>query len=136
MGHPVELKFFHHTSENLRFISISIELGMNHYFRSEEKTSKGSSHSKKEKKVVNFHNWGRRGVIPKFWHFHNFFFACSNSSKSAIKFFCKGGRGTPWPIYFENLDDYQLNIDFFQSFFGFSRENFSYFAHSGFLVME
>ena len=44
-------------------------------------------------------------------------FACSNLSKSAIKFFCKGGRGTPWPIYFENLDDYQLNIDFFQSFF-------------------
>ena len=28
-----------------------------------------------------------------------FFLACSNSSKSAIKFFCKGGRGTPWPIY-------------------------------------
>ena len=45
------------------------------------------------------------------------FFACSNSSKYAIKFFCKVGRGTPWPIYFENLDDYQLNIDFFQSFF-------------------
>ena len=70
----------------------------------------------KKKKVVNFHNWGG-GSSQKFDIFTTFFFACSNSSKSAIKFFCKGGRGTPWPIYFENLDDYQLNIDFFQSFF-------------------
>ena len=28
------------------------------------------------------------------------FFACSNTSKSAIKFFCKVGRGIPWPIQY------------------------------------
>ena len=44
------------------------------------------------------------GIIQKFWHFHNFFFACSNSSKSAIEFFCKGGRGTPWPNYLHFLN--------------------------------
>ena len=62
------------------------------------------------------------GVIPKCWHFHNFFlffFACSNSSISAIKIFFEGGKGTPWPIYFENLDNFQLNIDFFLSILGF-----------------
>ena len=64
------------------------------------------------------------------------FFACSNLSKSAIKFFCRGSRGTPWPIYFENLDNHQLNIDLIKKFFGFSKEKFSYFAHNGFLVME
>ena len=74
-------------------------------------------------------------VIPKFCHFHNFFIACSNSSKSEMKFFFKGSRGTPWPIYFEN---YQLNIDFYKSslYFQCSREKFSYFAHNDFLVME
>ena len=76
------------------------------------------------------------GSSQKFDIFITFFFACSNSSKSAIEFFCNGVRGTPWPIYFENLDDYQLNIDFFQIFFGFSRENFSYFAHNGFQVIK
>ena len=50
----------------------------------------------RKKKVVNFHNWG--GGHPKSLTFSQlflFFFACSNSSKSAINFFCKGGRGTP-----------------------------------------
>ena len=42
---------------------------------------KGRIHSKK--KVVNFHDIFRP------------FFVCSNSSKYAIKFFCRGGRGTP-----------------------------------------
>ena len=45
--------------------------------------------------------------------------ACSNSSKSAIKFFCRGGRGTPWRIFFENFDNCQLNIDFLKFFGGF-----------------
>ena len=62
------------------------------------------------------------GGIPKCWHFHNFFlffFACSNSSISAIKIFFEGGRGTPWPKYFENLDNFQLNIEFLLTILGF-----------------
>ena len=55
------------------------------------------------------------------------------SINSRAKWGRQGGRGTLWPIHF---DDYQLNIEFLQSFFGFSRENFCYFAHNGFLVME
>ena len=96
---------------------------------------KGRIHSKKEK-VVNFHNWGGHPKMLTFSQLFFIFFACSNSSKSAIKFLCKGGRGTPWQIYSENLYDYQLNIDFFQSFFWFSSENFSYFAHNGFQVIK
>ena len=38
-------------------------------------------------------------LFATFKLFSLFFFACSNSSKSEIKFFCKWGRGTPWPIY-------------------------------------
>ena len=38
----------------------------------------------------------RGGGHPKSWKFSQlFFFACSNTSKSAIKFFCKVGRGIP-----------------------------------------
>ena len=39
-------------------------------------------------------------------------------------FLSRGYRGTPWQIYFENLDNYQLNIDFFKSFLGFQGRNF------------
>ena len=38
------------------------------------------------------------------------------------------GRVTPWPIYFENLNDYQLNIDFFQSFFWVFKGEFFLFC--------
>ena len=61
--------------------------------------NKGSIHLKK--KIVNFYNLGGRGwggSSQYFYIFTTFFLACSNSSKSAIKFFFKGGRGTPWPI--------------------------------------
>ena len=75
---------------------------------------------KKKKKLWIFTTGG--GVIPKYWHFHNFFIfflVCSNSSISAIKIFFEGGRGTPWPKYFENLDNFQLNIEFFLTILGF-----------------
>ena len=77
-----------------------------------------------EKKKLWIFTTGGEGGHPKILTFSQFFFACSNSSKSAIKFFCKGGRGIPWPIYFENLDNYQVNIDFLKSFLGFQGKIF------------
>ena len=85
--------------------------------------AKGRIHSKK--KVVNFHNWGGGGSsqnVDIFTTFFSFFFACSNSSISAIKFFCLKGLGVPPDQY--TLKTYQLNIDFFKSFLGFQGRNF------------
>ena len=90
---------------------------------------------KKKKKVVNFHNWG--GGHPKMLTFSQLFFiffACSNSSISAIKNFFEGGRGTPRPIYFENFDNFQLNIDVFLSILGFQGRNLL-FLHIMFFML-
>ena len=73
------------------------------------------------KKSCEFSQQGGGGSSQNFDIFTTFFFECFNSSKYAIKFFCKGDRGTPWPIYFENLDTYQLNLilTFLKKFLGF-----------------
>ena len=75
----------------------------------------------KNKKSCEFSQLGGEGhpKILTFSQLFYFFLVCSNSSISAIKIFFEGGRGTPWPKYFENLDNFQLNIEFFLTILGF-----------------
>ena len=82
-------------------------------------SNKGRIHSKKKKLWIFTTGWGGHPKILTFSQLFYFFLVCSNSSISAIKNFFEGGKGTPWPIYFENLDNFQLNIDFFLSILGF-----------------
>ena len=92
---------------------------------------------RKKKKSCEFSQLG--GGHPKMLTFSQLFFiffACSNSSISAIKIFFEGGKSTPWPIYFENLDNFHLNIWLFSNSFGFSRINTSLMCPSLFMCLS